>query len=74
MTTTRRLAAIMAADVAGFSAAMERDEEGTLGTPSNPPGAPWFDPATIANHGRIVKATGDRMLVGFASAAVSTQA
>jgi adenylate cyclase len=29
MTTTRRLAAIMAADVAGFSAAMERDEEGT---------------------------------------------
>jgi adenylate cyclase len=30
MTPTRRLAAIMAADVAGFSAAMERDEEGTF--------------------------------------------
>ena len=29
MTTTRRLAAILAADVAGYSAAMERDEEGT---------------------------------------------
>jgi class 3 adenylate cyclase len=28
MTTTRRLAAILAADVAGYSAAMERDEEG----------------------------------------------
>lgn len=30
MTPTRRLAAIMAADVTGFSAAMERDEEGTF--------------------------------------------
>jgi adenylate cyclase len=30
MTLTRRLAAIMAADVAGFSAVMERDEEGTF--------------------------------------------
>ena len=29
MTTTRRLAAILAADVAGYSAAMERDEEDT---------------------------------------------
>jgi adenylate cyclase len=29
MTTTRRLAAILAADIAGYSAAMERDEEGT---------------------------------------------
>jgi class 3 adenylate cyclase len=34
MTSTRRLATIMAADVAGFSAAMERDEEGTFAQPN----------------------------------------
>ena len=34
--TTRRLAAILAADVVGFSPMMEKDEEGTLGPDSAP--------------------------------------
>ena len=34
--TTRRLAAILAADVVGFSSMMEKDEEGTLGSNSAP--------------------------------------
>jgi hypothetical protein len=34
--TTRRLAAILAADVVGFSSMMEKDEEGTLGLHSAP--------------------------------------
>jgi adenylate cyclase len=66
MTTTRRLAAILAADVAGYSRLIGVDEEGTLNRLrsirtdlSNP---------KIAEHrGRIVKATGDGVLVEFAS-------
>jgi hypothetical protein len=34
--TTRRLAAILAADVAGFSSMIEKDEEGALGAPATP--------------------------------------
>jgi adenylate cyclase len=66
MTTTRRLAAILAADVAGYSRLMGADEEGTherlkghLGELVNP---------NIAEHrGRIVKSTGDGFLAEFAS-------
>src|SRR5262245_15378758 len=63
----RRLAAVLAADVAGYSRLMGADEEGTLSrlkTVRKGLGDP-----TIASHrGRIVKTTGDGMLVEFASA------
>ena len=63
----RRLSAILAADVAGYSRLMGADEAGTLQTLNSRRKA-LVDP-TIANHrGRIVKTTGDGMLVEFASA------
>ncbi len=62
----RRLAAILAADVAGYSRLIEADEEGTLGR-LKALRAEVID-AKIAEHrGRIVKTTGDGMLVEFAS-------
>jgi TolB-like protein len=64
---TRRLAAILAADVAGYSRLMGADEEGTLAAlkqlRSN-----LADPKIEEHHGRIVKTTGDGLLVEFASA------
>jgi adenylate cyclase len=63
----RRLAAVLAADVAGYSRLMGRDEERTLAQLKTLRKT-LVDPA-IANHrGRIVKTTGDGMLVEFASA------
>jgi len=62
----RRLAAILAADVVGYSRLMERDEEGTLAA-LKALRSELIDP-TIAEHkGRIVKLMGDGMLVEFAS-------
>jgi len=66
MTTTRRLAAILAADVAGYSRLIEADEEGTLGRPKALR-ADIIDPKIAGHKGRIVKTTGDGMLVEFAS-------
>jgi TolB-like protein/class 3 adenylate cyclase len=63
----RRLAAVLAADVAGYSRLMGRDEEGTLGRLKNFRKV-LVDPAVAAHRGRIVKTTGDGMLVEFASA------
>jgi TolB-like protein/class 3 adenylate cyclase len=66
MTTTRRLAAILAADVAGYSRLIGTDEEGTLNRLRSIR-TELIDP-TIAEHGgRIVKTTGDGLLVEFAS-------
>ena len=63
----RRLAAILAADVAGYSRLMGADEVGTLAS-LKAVRRKIVDP-TIAEHkGRIVKTTGDGMLVEFASA------
>jgi adenylate cyclase len=63
----RKLAAILAADVAGYSRLMSRDEEGTLGRLKAHLGE-LVEPH-IANHrGRIVKRTGDGLLVDFSSA------
>src|SRR5262249_49764673 len=62
----RRLAAILAADVAGYSWRMGRDEEGTLARLKEIR-ARLVDPKIATNHGRIVKTTGDGMLVEFAS-------
>jgi adenylate cyclase len=66
MTTTRRLAAILAADVAGYSALMGLDEEGTLARLTAHRGE-LVDPTIAKHRGRIVKTTGDGMLVEFGS-------
>ena len=63
----RRLAAVMAADVAGYSRLMGADEEGTLGKLKALRKA-LVDPKIVEHRGRIVKTTGDGMLVEFASA------
>ncbi len=62
----RRLAAVLAADVAGYSRLMGVDEEGTLARLKVARKA-CLDPTIASNRGRIVKTTGDGMLVEFAS-------
>jgi len=62
----RRLAAILAADVAGYSRLIEADEEGTLGR-LKALRAEALDPKIAGHRGRIVKTTGDGLLVEFAS-------
>jgi len=66
MSQTRRLAAILAADVAGYSRLMGADEEGTLER-LKALRHDLLDPKIAEHHGRIVKTTGDGMLVEFAS-------
>ena len=63
----RRLTAILAADVAGYSRLMGADEEGTLAQLKAFRKA-LVDPTIAKHRGRIVKTTGDGMLVEFASA------
>jgi TolB-like protein/class 3 adenylate cyclase/Tfp pilus assembly protein PilF len=63
----RRLAAVLAADIAGYSLLMGRDEEGTL-SQLKAFRKTLIDPSIAAHRGRIVKTTGDGMLVEFASA------
>jgi TolB-like protein/class 3 adenylate cyclase/Tfp pilus assembly protein PilF len=63
----RRLAAVLAADVAGYSRLMGADEEGTLARLKAVRKA-VVDPTIAAHRGRIVKTTGDGTLVEFASA------
>jgi len=62
----RRLAAIMAADVAGYSRLMGVDEEGTLSALKELR-RELADPKIKEHRGRIVKTTGDGLLVEFAS-------
>src|SRR3984893_8539762 len=66
MPTTRRLAAILAADVAGYSRLMGADEEGTLER-LKALRRELVDPKIAKHKGRIVKTTGDGLLVEFAS-------
>src|SRR5208282_3750561 len=66
MTATRRLAAILAADVAGYSRLMGADEEGTHER-LKALRRELLDPRIAQHRGRIVKTTGDGMLVEFAS-------
>ena len=63
----RRLAAILAADVVGFSRLVRADETGTL-EELRKIWSEHFDPAVAAYRGRIVKKMGDGVLVEFASA------
>src|SRR5712692_7352277 len=62
----RKLAAILAADVAGYSRLMGADEEGTLAA-LKALRIELVDPAIARHNGRIVKTTGDGLLVEFAS-------
>ena len=66
MASTRRLAAILAADVAGYSRLMGEDEEGTLERLKTQR-RELIDPKINEHHGRIVKTTGDGFLVEFPS-------
>ena len=66
MTSTRRLAAILAADVAGYSRLMGADEEGTHER-LTAHRRELVDPKIAEHHGRIVKTTGDGILAEFAS-------
>src|SRR5580704_16314494 len=63
----RRLAAVLAADVAGYSRLIGADEEGTLARLKEHR-RELIDPKIAEHRGRIVKTTGDGMLVEFASA------
>jgi hypothetical protein len=63
----RKLAAIIAADVVGFSRLMGRDEDGTL-VRLRKNRSERLDPVVAKYGGRLVKLTGDGALVEFASA------
>jgi adenylate cyclase len=62
----RRLAAVLAADVVGYSRLMAADEAGTLAALKRHREA-IFDPAVIAHNGRIVKLIGDGVIAEFGS-------
>jgi TolB-like protein/Flp pilus assembly protein TadD len=63
----RRLSAIFASDVVGYSRLMEADEEGTLAR-MNAHRREFLEPTVAQNRGRIVKRTGDGVLIEFSSA------
>jgi adenylate cyclase len=62
----RRLTAILAADVVGYSRLMSRDEAGTIAALRSLR-KELADPAITAHNGRVFKLTGDGMLVEFPS-------
>jgi class 3 adenylate cyclase len=66
MSQSRRLAAILAADVAGYSRLIGADESGTLQALRSIR-AVLIDPTIAAHNGRLVKTTGDGLLVEFGS-------
>jgi TolB-like protein/Tfp pilus assembly protein PilF len=67
VSVTRRLAAILAADVVGYSRLLEQDEVGTLAAlKARRKGV--LEPLVAQHHGRIVKVMGDGVLVEFGSA------
>jgi class 3 adenylate cyclase len=66
MAATRRLSAILAADVAGYSRLIGADEPGTLQR-LRAIRAEVIDPAVEKHNGRIVKTTGDGLLIEFGS-------
>ena len=66
MSQTRRLAAILAADLVGYSRLIGADEGGTLQAFKHIQ-AELFEPTIAAHNGRLVKTTGDGFLVEFSS-------
>ena len=71
-TVERRLAAILAADMVGYSRLMEADEAGTLARLKTHR-LELIDPAIAKSKGKIVKTTGDGLLVEFQSVAEAVQ-
>jgi adenylate cyclase len=69
----RRLAAIMMADVVGFSRLMNGDELGTLSALQKHR-VEVFDPVIAARGGRVVKLMGDGALVEFTSVVEAVEA
>jgi len=69
---TRRLSAILAADVVGYSRLMGEDELGTL-IALNSHREELFEPKIAEHQGRVVKLMGDGMLVEFASVVEAVQ-
>src|SRR5467141_4117195 len=67
----RRLAAILAADVAGYSRLMGADEAGTARALRDHRAA--ADPIVARHGGRIVKTTGDGVLIEFGSVVAAVQ-
>jgi adenylate cyclase len=63
----RKLAAIVALDVVGYSRLMERDETGTLAR-LTAHRSERLEPSVVRNRGRLIKLIGDGALVEFASA------
>ncbi len=68
----RRLVAILAADMVGYSRLMEADETGTIAR-QKAHRAELVDPEIASRGGRIVKTTGDGMLVEFGSVVDATE-
>src|SRR5689334_17217185 len=68
----RRLAAILAADVVGYSRLMERDEAGTLAA-LKARRKQVLEPLVARHQGRVFKIAGDGVLVEFASAVNAVQ-
>jgi len=68
----RRLAAVLAADVVGYSRLMAGDEEGTLAR-LNVLRRQFLEPTIAEHRGRIVKRTGDGLLIEFGSAIDATR-
>ena len=68
----RWLAAVLAADVAGYSRLMGADEEGTLAR-LNAHRREFLEPTVAEHNGRIVKRTGDGLLIEFGSAVDATR-
>src|SRR3954466_2327811 len=68
----RKLVAILAGDMVGYSRLMELDESGTLAR-LKALRLEIIDPAIRKNNGRIIKTTGDGMLVEFPSAIEAAQ-
>jgi TolB-like protein/class 3 adenylate cyclase/Flp pilus assembly protein TadD len=66
MAETRKIAAILVADVVGYSRLAGADEEGTLARLRALRGD-LIDPAIATHHGRVVKRTGDGILIDFRS-------
>ncbi|WP_420012598.1 adenylate/guanylate cyclase domain-containing protein [Tateyamaria sp.] len=69
----RRLVAILAADIVGFSRLMERDEEGVIRRQADIMAGPFAE-CIAEGHGRIIKTTGDGALVEFSSAVAAVRA
>src|SRR6185436_6714371 len=72
MTTNRKLAAILAADVVGYSRLMQEDEAGTLAALKHRR-KEILEPTVARHRGRVVKLMGDGVLVEFASAVAAVQ-